>query len=231
MEPPAVSVGLGYQRGSSRLVFCTTPLAELPVFSLEKSRRDLMLRIDPQITYASTSHAFEELPENFLETISPQQTSTCALEINTNHLQNEFGSSCLSPGIGHHRLLFQFNWSLITRVSGLATKMSTFYRASTVPDCCNIRYSLQMSNQQFRVGSGVDDLGHESRRSTYIIKEESPDVYHNSGPCETIYLPSSFEHDDGDMCNMHSPISLQNDLVTSVLSSEEVGKLVNLFDP
>jgi hypothetical protein len=56
-----------------------------------------MLRIDPQITYASTSHAFEELPENFLETISPQQNSSTCLEITTNHLQNELGS-CLSPG-------------------------------------------------------------------------------------------------------------------------------------
>jgi hypothetical protein len=86
--------------------------------------------------------------------------------------------------------------------------------------------SEQGINGVLLVGSVIDDLGHESRRSTYI-KEESPDVYHNSGPCETIYLPS-FEHDDGDLCNMHSPISLQNDLVTSVLSSsEEVGQIGN----
>jgi hypothetical protein len=72
--------------------------------------------------------------------------------------------------------------------------------------------------------AGSDELGHESRQSTYI-KEESPDIYHNPGACETIYLPS-FEHDDGDLCRMHSPISLQNDLVASVLSSEEVCQFI-----
>lgn len=185
----------------------------VPQFSLEKSRRDLMLRIDPQITYASTSHAFEELPENFLETISPQQHTTCALEISTNHLQTEFGSSCLSPGIGDQRfLLFELK--------------CLFWLFRFTNENVDILPNLSeqgINSGGLLVGSVVDDLGHEGRRSNYIIKEESPDVYHNSGPCETIYLPSSFEHDDADLCNMHSPISLQNDLVTSVLSSEEVG--------
>jgi hypothetical protein len=66
-----------------------------------------MLRIDPQITYTSNSHVFEELPENFLETISPQQGTSCSLELNTHHMQtNDLGTSCLSPGLSDQRCFF-----------------------------------------------------------------------------------------------------------------------------
>jgi hypothetical protein len=50
------------------------------------------------------------------------------------------------------------------------------------------------------------------------IKEESPDVYPNG---ETIYLPSSYDDHD-ELLPRHSPISLQNDLVSSDLAAEEV---------
>ncbi|CAD5211578.1 unnamed protein product [Bursaphelenchus okinawaensis] len=44
--------------------------------SHSERRKDVLLRIDPHIAYGSPNRAeFEELPENFLETVSPQQSN------------------------------------------------------------------------------------------------------------------------------------------------------------
>lgn len=48
------------------------------------------LQIEPQLNFNNTSRHFEDLPENFLETISPQQGST------------QSSSLSINLGGGHH---------------------------------------------------------------------------------------------------------------------------------
>lgn len=63
------------------------------IFSLDEKVRHTMergasaappttyqLQIDPNITFNSVNRPFEELPENFLESISPQQNQGSALQ-------------------------------------------------------------------------------------------------------------------------------------------------------
>ncbi|CAD5215923.1 unnamed protein product [Bursaphelenchus xylophilus] len=73
-------------------------------------RQDVLLRIDPHIAYASPNRAeFEELPENFLETVSPQQSNqsndfnhaelqrTPSTELHSEHRYSNGSSGLLSP--------------------------------------------------------------------------------------------------------------------------------------
>uniref|UniRef100_A0A914EPY1 One cut domain family member n=1 Tax=Acrobeloides nanus TaxID=290746 RepID=A0A914EPY1_9BILA len=74
MEPPAVTS-------------CSS-LSQQHSVSSEKNRRDMggveFLHIDPNLTFNSMNRHFEELPENFLETISPQQgTPTMSLGLSS----------------------------------------------------------------------------------------------------------------------------------------------------
>lgn len=58
------------------------------------------LQIEPQLSFNNTNRHFEELPENFLETISPQQTggqsSISSLNLSAGHHHHD-GSVVVSP--------------------------------------------------------------------------------------------------------------------------------------
>ncbi|KAH7727219.1 CUT domain containing protein [Aphelenchoides avenae] len=90
MEPPAVtscSVGQSVassQHGSS---------------NVDKGRREVavdFLQIDPRLSYNSSSRHFEELPENFLETISPQQSGQSSVSVNLSG-HHDHGGNVASP--------------------------------------------------------------------------------------------------------------------------------------
>lgn len=56
------------------------------------------LQIDPRLSYNSSNRHFEELPENFLETISPQQSGQSSVSVNlSGHHDTQHGGNVASP--------------------------------------------------------------------------------------------------------------------------------------
>lgn len=122
MEPPAVNVGLGFQRSGSRLVpfsqsnhpitcaIVWRRIVETLCWGLIRHLQIMLRLVMRLMNYREFSlicllliniHIYM-FSDNFLETISPQQ-GTCSLELNTNHVQNDLDSSTLSPGISDQR--------------------------------------------------------------------------------------------------------------------------------
>lgn len=98
MEPPAVTSCSGLNSQSSvRFEISKSKMFYWPPFSTDKNRRDNMgvefLHIDPGITFnASSNRHFEDLPENFLETISPQQQpSSMSMGMSSQQDGNQLG--------------------------------------------------------------------------------------------------------------------------------------------
>ncbi|KAI6227927.1 One cut domain family member [Aphelenchoides besseyi] len=184
MEPPAVSScgnRIGLHSGSN---------------NVDKNRRELMLRIDEQFGYASCSRAFEELPENFLETVSPQQSSHSFFDSRRHNVR----SPSLSPGI-----------TLEHKFDSNSVELSNSKAHETAND--------ELLAVAVHSPPPTEELA-DCKPLNYVKEEASTPDYRQSD-CDSMYITETeFHHDHLNEMNVPSPISQDGLSTTSRLDSE-----------